>query len=297
MKKLLPVLLLVLGLVLGFWLGRAAAPTPPVITEPSAPAEAPPSAATAPGAVLPAEVHTKHTPYGLPVGTPATNDLVVRDVYALSSNDATKFADWVAFRVDAETIEAEESTSRQWRPDPWLDDAETLEPGDYRGAYDALGVDRGHQAPLATLRGTGAWEETNYLSNITPQRSALNQGPWRLLEERVRDLIGAYEAAYVATGPLYERTMPSLPGADEGHRVPSGYWQVVLVEGEGGLRAAAFVMDQDTPRSAPVLDGLTTIDEVERRSGLDLFAALPDAAEAGLESAADRTWASAHFGD
>ena len=58
-------------------------------------------------------------------------------------------------------------------------------------------------------------EETNYLSNITPQRSPLNQGPWRILEDRIRDVTADYDAVYVLTGPLYERTMPALPGADD----------------------------------------------------------------------------------
>jgi endonuclease G len=43
-----------------------------------------------------AEIHCKHFFYGYPTGTPPTNDLIIRDDYALSSNDETKFADWVA---------------------------------------------------------------------------------------------------------------------------------------------------------------------------------------------------------
>ena len=50
------------------------------------------------------EIHCKHFIYGIPVGTPVTNDLIIRDIYALSSNDSTKFADWVAYRLDVETV-------------------------------------------------------------------------------------------------------------------------------------------------------------------------------------------------
>jgi hypothetical protein len=42
------------------------------------------------------EIHCKQFILGIPLGTPATNDLIIRDIYALSSNDSTKFADWVA---------------------------------------------------------------------------------------------------------------------------------------------------------------------------------------------------------
>ena len=34
--------------------------------------------------------------YGVPKGTYSSNDLIIRDCYCLSSNDETKFADWVA---------------------------------------------------------------------------------------------------------------------------------------------------------------------------------------------------------
>ena len=44
----------------------------------------------------PFEIHSKHWLFGLPEGTPDSNDLIIRDAYALSSNDDTKFADWVA---------------------------------------------------------------------------------------------------------------------------------------------------------------------------------------------------------
>ncbi len=39
------------------------------------------------------EVHIAHCLKGCPTGTPTTNDLIIREVYVLSSNDTTKFAD------------------------------------------------------------------------------------------------------------------------------------------------------------------------------------------------------------
>ena len=116
------------------------------------------------------ELHADLCLYGCPSGSPATNDVVIRDIYILSSNDTTKFADWVAYRVTESTIGA--TAGRVWKPDPWLADTETLEPKDYKGAFAALKTDRGHQTPLASFTSTPNWEATNYLSNITPQKSA-----------------------------------------------------------------------------------------------------------------------------
>ena len=74
------------------------------------------------------EVHSKHFVGGQPTGTPASNDLIIRDSYALSSNDTTKFADWVAYRLTAAEVVGILDLEREWRADPFLDEDETLEP-------------------------------------------------------------------------------------------------------------------------------------------------------------------------
>lgn len=205
-----------------------------------------------------------HLPHGLPAGTPATNDLIVRDIYCLSSNDQTKFADWVAYRLDIPTISGDAETTRDWEPDPAIAPAETLEPDDYTGAHDVLDTDRGHQAPLGSFKGRD-WQQTNYLSNITPQSSDLNQGPWRELEEYVRELVYEHGEVYVITGTAYHRPMPQLPGADEPHVIPSGYWKVVMV----GDRLDSYFFEQETPKETDFQLGRTTLTDIEGFSGLD----------------------------
>ena len=89
-----------------------------------------------------AELHTFHCLDGCPVGAPAGNDVVVREIYTLSSDDLTKMSDWIAYRVTGATIGP--SDGREWRADPWLGSDETLAPSAYDGASGALHVDRGH---------------------------------------------------------------------------------------------------------------------------------------------------------
>ena len=213
------------------------------------------------------ELHTFHCLHGCPVGAPGIDDIVVREIYTLASNDLTKMADWVAYRVTPGSIGP--SGDRKWAADPWLDADEALEPGDYDGASQALGVDRGHQAPLAGQSGTPFAADTNILSNITPQGAALNQGAWQRLEARENDLArSANIAVYVVTGPLFERVLPPLPGADERHRVPSGYWKVLVTQ-DG--RLAAFIMDTVSPRTLDHCATRVQLEEVELRSRLALF--------------------------
>jgi len=240
-------------------------------------------------AFLPAraqEIHSAHCLHGCPLGGPATNDLIIREIYVLSSNDSTKFADWAAYKVTSSTIGP--TQSRNWKADPALDPSETLEPqpDDYRRANAVLGTDRGHQVPLASFTGTPHWRTTNYLSNITPQMAALNQGPWQSLEGRVRDLARERgdRGVFVVTGPLYERAMAPLPGADEAHTVPSGYWKIVAVQDGATILVATFVFDQLTPGNSDVCTHVTTIREVEQRSRFDFFHALSKARQDQLET-------------
>lgn len=213
------------------------------------------------------ELHTFHCLLGCPIGAPATNDVIVREIYTLSSNDMTKMADWVAYRVTRESIG--ESGDRDWERDPWLSADETLAPSAYDGASAALHIDRGHQAPLSSFSGTPHGADTNFLSNITPQSSALNQGPWVRLEDRERDLATRLGTpVYVYTGPLFERMMRPLPGGGDYQRTPSGYWKVIaLADG----RASAFVFDQAALRRASFCDARVTVLHAELRSRLVLF--------------------------
>jgi endonuclease G len=69
------------------------------------------------------EIHSDHCLYGCPAGAPVTNDLIVREIYVLSSNDTTKFADWTAYRVTEDTIGP--TQSRNFKKDPLLAGHET----------------------------------------------------------------------------------------------------------------------------------------------------------------------------
>lgn len=203
---------------------------------------------------------------GCPIGSPENNKKIEREIYTLSNNKWTKFADWVAYHVTKDTIGP--SKSRYWKPDPDLLPEETLEIGDYKNANRDLKTDRGHQVPLASFSGTPHWRTTNYLSNITPQKSDLNQGAWVKLETAIRRAANNDEGLYVMTGPLYNNSVEQLPNADEYHKIPTAYWKVVANQ-EGMV--AAFVFKQDLSRSADYCEQILPLNVVERIAELDFF--------------------------
>lgn len=230
-------------------------------------------------AAYPAELHSFHCIASCPVGASETNDIVVREIYTLSSNDLTRMADWVAYRVTPESIG--KSEGRLWAADPNLATDERLKPSDYRAAPRTLRIDRGHQAPLASFAGTPHAADTNFLSNITPQSAALNQGPWVKLENAERELVQKSKAPlYVLTGPLFERMMRPLPNGPQMHRVPSGYWKIVASP-DG--RATGFIMDQALPRDADYCAQRVSLIEIELKARLDVFPSDKNVGKAALD--------------
>ena len=150
-----------------------------------------------------------HCEVGCPTGGSAQT--LVREAYTLNNNSHRKFANWVAYKITKASLAS--GRSRSWKRDPDLPAADTLAPAAYKGASAALAVDRGHQAPLAGLGASADWPALNYLSNITPQASDLNQGAWARLEDKERALAERRDVAAVwsVTGPLFERHIATLP--------------------------------------------------------------------------------------
>ncbi|MGE1153252.1 DNA/RNA non-specific endonuclease [Pseudomonas kitaguniensis] len=215
-------------------------------------------------------------------GSPLTLN---RQAYTLNNNGSTKFANWVAYKITKTTPAS--GRSRDWATDSDIPAGETLDPVDYNGANVALKVDRGHQANLASMAGVADWQTLNYLSNITPQKSDLNQGPWAHLEEQERTLSKAagIDQVYVVTGPLYEHFVGTLPGTNKVHTIPSGYWKIIVAGSspEQGLYAS-FVMEQETAKNANFCNYQVTVNQIEERSGLTFWSNLPQAVQAALKS-------------
>jgi endonuclease G len=159
-------------------------------------------------------------------------------------------------------------------------------------AYSGSGYDRGHLAPnyaIATRHGQAAQRETFLMSNIAPQRHALNAGLWKDLELRIATSYPArYGEVWVIVGPVFGAQPKKLRGAVA---VPEAFFKIVIDENEGRLRTLAFLVPQEAPADAAPSRYLTTIAEIQRRTGLDFLSEIEDAAEQQIEAQrAARVW-------
>ncbi len=157
--------------------------------------------------------------------------------------------------------------------------------------YTNTGYDRGHMVPnlaIASRFGESAQTETFLMSNIVPQKPALNQGPWRLLEETLAVTTSVQEGEiWVVVGPIYDGPAEKLPN---GNVIPSAFFMVIADEATDGPRLQAFIMPQTATRGSDFRSYRTTVQAVQAMTGLDFFWSLPDPLEERLENNAAEYW-------
>ncbi len=189
---------------------------------------------------------------------------------------------WVGYRV----FDLTTTPRLAKRPEGFFVDPRTVdrvEPGDYTSS----GYDRGHMAPnyaIGTRFGAAAQEETFKMSNVCPQRHRLNAGLWKDLELKVAEnYTGRYGQVWVIDGPIFG-PLDRLPRLRNKASVPEAFYMIIVQQHEGGVRAEAFIMGQDTPASGALDPYLTSVGEIERRTGLKFFPKLEKQAQTALET-------------
>lgn len=218
--------------------------------------------------------------------------VLVNEGYAVGYADAWGNPLWAAYRMaDVTPLPAAGE-----RPERFEVDGRTVARVS-SDAYTGTGYDRGHLAPnygIATRHGEAAQRETFLMSNIIPQRHGLNAGLWKQLEQRAATSYPArFGEVWIVAGPVFGATQERLPtrGGGVAPRVPEGCFMILADESDGRVRTLAFLFPQDVPEGAKADDFLTTIAEIEARTGLDFFPELPAGTQAELESRrAGRVW-------
>ena len=207
-----------------------------------------------------------------------TNQTITYHVgFALCYNKIHEQSNWVAYQLTRAETQGTAERNNKFKPDPKVKGG-TASDGDYKQS----GFDRGHLAPAADM----SWSETSmqesfYYSNMSPQVPSFNRGIWKKLEEQVRNWAVQFEDIYVATGPILTNGLPAI-GFNK-VSVPQFYYKALLVYGNKGKQAIAFVLPNEASQEA-LTNYVITIDSLEALTGIDFFASLMDEEEALLES-------------
>jgi endonuclease G len=219
------------------------------------------------------------------------NYLMVKPQYTLSYNRSRATANWVAWRLDSSWI-GDAPRQDDFRPDPQLPAGwYQVTDADYSGS----GYDRGHMTPSGDrTRSIPDNSATFLMTNIVPQISANNQGPWEELETYCRQLAQAGNELYIISG--VEGSIGTI--AQGRIVVPRNTWKVVLVLPNGSndlqrvtksTRVIAIVVPNFQPLNinAPWRQFRKSVDQVEALTGLNFFTNLGKNTQEALERRRD----------
>lgn len=199
------------------------------------------------------------------VAVPRTlpDTLVRYDAFDVHFNSGRGIANCAAYElVDNELYGTVE------RAGEFLQDAGVMgcpSPQDYAGS----GMDRGHLVPAADLKwNEAAMRQSFLLTNVAPMHKGLNEGGWAKLEEKVREWTARDSALLVFTGPVVSENDTTLAGRRVA--VPSAYYKVIMAPCVRPMRVIAFIYPNGYS-GGRLQQYAVSVDEVERRTGLDFF--------------------------
>lgn len=197
--------------------------------------------------------------------------------FSLGYREEFEQAAWTHYLFKKKYLSGQVSRSNRFKEDPYVltDSAKPEE-------YYYSGFDRGHLVPAGDMKiSTDAMRESFYMSNISPQKSYFNRSIWRSLEYRVRSWVRQKGDLHVFTGPIFSKKPEYIRGTSIA--IPSGFYKIILQETKSSFRAIAFYLPHQRINES-IDQFVVTIDEIEKKSGIDFLSELPDKVENELES-------------
>ncbi len=215
------------------------------------------------------------------------NFLMKKKYFALSYNSKMGTPNWVSWHLTKED-QGDAPRKRLFDTDTALPQGFTLiSHKDYVGS----GFDRGHMCPHSDR---AADEESSFatfiMTNIIPQAPNVNQKAWDQMESYCRELTTKHRRLYIVAGPAGSGGRGShgfrTSIANGKVTVPSLCWKIVVVVPDSGAddvakinentRVIAVMMPNDNSVGLEWAQFRTSIDEIEKKTGLNFLTSLPD---------------------
>ena len=206
---------------------------------------------------------------------PSLGYTIQHSYYTLSYSSTHRQAEYSYYYLSPESILGGQARTDDFRVDPKVT-SNPVKSTDYQGS----GYDRGHLCPAADMAlNLTAMSETFYMSNMSPMAPSFNRGIWSRLEDWVREEALGNSGLYVVTGPILSSSCGSLK---ESITVPCAYYKIVFKEGSQP-KMLGFVLS-NAGASGSLQAFAVSVDEIEKKTGLDFFPQLENTLEQSLES-------------
>lgn len=207
---------------------------------------------------------------------------------------------WTCYTMCSKNNASNVSRSDDFKADPEV----TVSPSNFYTQSSTYS--RGHLCPSADrLASKDQNKQTFFMTNMQPQYQNHNGGVWATLEGYVRtkwqpanntDTLYVVKAATIANVTINNTTSTGIITTTtdkEGHTlvVPKYFYMAFLYYDKSANSYKAFALwtehlSSNNPNAATVINSRISIDELERRTGIDFFCNLPDDIEATVEATA-----------
>jgi len=203
-----------------------------------------------------------------------TNSVYKRKQYVFSYSEKHEQSEWVAYFLDSNSFSSRHYERPFFNEDPLV----TTHSADWRN-YKNSGYDKGHLCPAGDRKSSYEdYKSTFYTSNISPQKHDFNSGIWNTLEEKTRYWASKYGGIYVVTGGVLDTDLKTIGREDVA--VPKYFYKILFTK--DGSKMIAFLLPHKVS-NRPLYEFVTTVDEIEQKTGIDFFPKLEDAVENRLE--------------
>lgn len=150
--------------------------------------------------------------------------------------------------------------------------------------YSGSGYARGHLCPSGDrLCSKDQNDQTFFLSNMQPQIPGHNSGTWQQLERKVREEYAPHcDTLYVVKAATIDDNHIEAEHIGSGLIIPKFFYMALLAYDKANNTYHALgIWSPHKNKSKPEY---ITINELERRTGIDFFCNLPDATEEKVEA-------------
>jgi DNA/RNA endonuclease G (NUC1) len=221
-----------------------------------------------------------------------TNYLLARSQYALSYNDNTHQANWACWSYSTGDVGADVP-----RTDAFAADTD-LPIGYVRISSATFGGDwdRGHICPSEDrVFSTTDNQMTFRMSNMMPQASANNRGPWARFEAYCRELAADGGEVLIMAGPA-EFTGATI---SNGMATPGAVWKIAVVVPDASstataasrvttnCRVIAIVIPNTSLSLGSWQDYIVKVEDIERITGFHFFSAVDASTAVYLKNVVD----------
>ena len=160
----------------------------------------------------------------------------------------------------------------------------------YRGS----GYDHGHLCPSQDrVNSRESNDQTFYLSNMQPQVHGFNAGIWAEMEKKMRTYItnksGSKDTLFICRGGTIDK-QDQYTYIRNKFIVPTYFFSVALMkykikgQGDWQYKAIGFWFKHENNNGTSLKPYVTSIKEIEEKTGIDFFCNLPDNIERDVES-------------